>query len=299
MIIDSHAHYAHPRFRANIPYFGAKDETFAVDHADKETLISSMRQQGIMGFIEPSIGFDQIENQAAFVSAHRDFAWMALGVHPTRCIHVPWEKREKVKEYAESYPIIAIGETGLDYHYKRKKQHRFRQKRWFIYQLKLADQLNLPLVLHIRKADRDGLRILKRYKNMLHGGVAHCFVGDHKLAEKYIALGLALGVGGRLLDDTAEGRALQDTVANVPLTSLLVETDAPYVLPKISEQIVSDKDRKKLCNTSLILPAVIRRIAELRGEPYDAVEAQIYRNTLRIFKLDQQEENSNESIAEE
>ncbi len=285
MIIDSHAHYAHARFDVEIPYLRAQNGEYTVCRADREGLLAEMRKHHIVGFIEPSIGFDSIEKQLTLVSEHRAFMWAALGVHPTRCIHTAWENRQKVKEYAENNNIIAIGETGLDYHYPREKQHRLRQKRWFVYQLKLADRLRLPLVLHIRMADKDALKILKKYKTRLHGGVVHCFTGDHRLAEEYIALGFTIGIGGKLLCDDAEGHALRDTVAHVPSDALLVETDAPYVLPDIDELICSGHQRKKLCNSSLILPMVIRRIAELRGEDPEAIEDTIYRNTVRVFKL--------------
>ena len=154
--------------------------------------------------------------------------------------------------------------------------------KWFIYQINLAHRLQLPLVLHIRKADRDGLAILRLFKKKLHGGVAHCFTGDSKVAKKYIDLGLSIGIGAKLLDDDDEGRALSDAVANVPLTSILVETDAPFVLPKD----IDKQGHKKLCNTSLILPSVIERIAMLRKESVEQVEETIYQNTVKLFGLD-------------
>ncbi len=285
MIIDSHAHYAHPRFDTEFPYLDRENGAYTVSRAHREELLAEMRDQQIVGFIEPSIGFDSIEKQLKLVSAHSPYMWAAIGVHPTRCIHTPWKNRKKVTEYAEESHPIAIGETGLDYHYPRNQQHRLRQKRWFVYQLKLAHRLNLPLVLHIREADGDALKILKKYRALLHGGVVHCFGGDHRLAEEYISLGFTIGIGGKLLCPDEQGRALCDTVKHVPLTHLLVETDAPFVLPDTAELTCSGNQRKKLCNSSLILPAVIRKIAELRGESHETVEETIYQNTVRTFGL--------------
>ncbi|MBQ8408319.1 MAG: TatD family hydrolase [Clostridia bacterium] len=285
MIIDSHAHYAHPRFDTEIPYLREENGAMKVCRADREALLAELKKNGIAGVIEPSIGFDSIEKQLTIVSEHSDFMWATVGVHPTRCINTAWEKRRSVEKYAEKSDLIAIGETGLDYHYPRNQQHRLRQKRWFVFQIKLADKLNLPLILHVRAADRDALRILKKHKARLHGGVAHCFSGDAQLAREYIGLGFAIGIGGRLLCNDEQGRALCDAVKHVPLSSILVETDAPFVLPDTDELQCSGKQRRKLCNSSLILPAVIRRIAEIRGEAYASVEDAIYQNTVRVFGL--------------
>ena len=285
MIIDSHAHYAHPRFDTEFPYLDREDNTYTVNRADREALLADMREQQIVGFIEPSIGFDSIEKQLKLVAAHSPYMWAAIGIHPTRCIHTPWKSRKKVAQYAEEAHPIAIGETGLDYHYPRNQQNRLRQKRWFIYQLKLAHRLGLPLVLHIREADRDALKILKKYRSLLHGGVVHCFGGDHHLAEEYIGLGFTVGIGGKLLCSDDQGKILCDTVKHIPLTSLLVETDAPFVLPDIADLPCSGNQRKKICNSSLILPIVIQKIAELRGESCKAVEDTIYQNTVKTFGL--------------
>ncbi len=281
MIIDSHAHYAYSWFKDEFSYLDYENGEYCIKRGKREDLFEEMRKKGIVGFIEPSIGFKNIEDQLFLEKKHQGFLWVALGVHPTRCINTPWEYRKRVAEYAEKENIVAIGETGLDYHHPRKKQKRLRQMKWFLYHLGLAHRLSLPLVLHIRDADRDGLAILKLFKNKLHGGVAHCFKGDSKIAKKYVELGLAIGIGGKLLGDDEEGKALADAVKNVPISSILVETDAPYVLPRE----LTWQDCKKLCNSSLILTAVIERIAAIRGESREYVEEAIYQNTIRIFGL--------------
>ncbi len=290
MIIDSHAHYAHPKFGTEFPYLCEEDGKWTVRHGTRDQLLAEMQENGITGFIEPSIGFDDIDRQMALVDANKACMWAAMGVHPTRCIRTLGKNRARLRQRAEQAradgaEIVAIGETGLDYHYPRREQHRLRQKRWFVHQIKLADHLGLPLVLHVRDADGDALRLLRRHCAKLHGGVIHCFHGDLPTAEAYISLGYALGIGGKLLWDDEEGRRLSETVRQVPLSALLVETDAPFVFPDMGDGVAGKNQRKKLCNTSLILPAVIRRIAELRGEPRETVEETIYQNTIRVFGL--------------
>lgn len=288
MIIDSHAHYAHARYEAEFPCLYKDGNGYGVRRTNRNQLFEEMRKNGIVGLIEPSIGFDAIEKQMSLVSFHNEYVWGAIGVHPTRCIHTDWGKRKMLMEYAERFHPVAIGETGLDYHYPRMKQHRLRQKRWFIYQIKLADRWKLPLVLHIRDADQDALKILKKYKNKLHGGVVHCFGGDYSCAKEYILLGFALGIGGKFLSGNGT-KPLEEAVKNVSLSDLLVETDAPFVLPETGELSCSKKQRQKLCNSSLILPNVIGKIADLRAEERVTVEETIYQNTLRVFRLNEEE----------
>ena len=294
MIIDSHAHYAHGRFDNEFPCLCVDNETYSVCSADRKKLLDEMKSRGIIGSIEASIGFNDIEKQMQTVRENSSCMWSSLGVHPTRCIHTAWKNRKKLTEYAEKYQPIAVGETGLDYHYPRGEQHRLLQKMWFVYQIKLAKKLGLPLILHIRDADADALKILKKYRSQLLGGVAHCFSGDAETAMEYISLGFAVGIGGKLLCDDEKGRILSETVKNIPLSSIVVETDAPFVLPDIGEIKCSRNQRRKLCNSSLILPQLVRRIAELREEDCEYVEEAIFQNTVRVFSLTFEEGMVNE-----
>ena len=296
MIIDSHTHYAHARYDHEFPYPEEQNGIYSVQRATREQLLANMKTNGIVGIIEAAIGLDGIENQIALASGSSLCTWITVGVHPTRCIHTPWKFRKKVTDYANTANPVAIGETGLDYHYPRKKQHRLRQNIWFRYHLRLADRLKLPLVLHIRSADKYALPILQKYRFRLHGGVVHCFSGDAALAEQYINLGFALGIGGKLLCDDEQGKTLCETIKHVPLDALVAETDAPFVLPDMGKLPCSRKQLRKLCNSSLILPAVIRKIAELKSQDYETTERAIYRNTIRIFRLPIREDDNNGSL---
>ena len=199
MIIDSHSHYFHHKFDARSPCIFEKNGELGTLTLDREELLLKMREEGVAGFVEPSIGLDTIEKQLELSQAHSSFMWSTVGVHPTRCIRTPWKKRKQLFEYAKAPSVVAVGELGLDYHIPRKAQHRFWQKAWFLYQIKLAHRLHLPLVLHIREADRDAVKILRRNKGRLGGGVVHCFSGSLENARDYVALGLSLGIGGKLL----------------------------------------------------------------------------------------------------
>ena len=288
MIIDSHTHYANFQFDREAPRLCEQNGEYAAFRASREELIEKMKSEGIVGVIEPSIELENIEKQIDLAKKHSGWMRVAVGVHPTRAIRTDWEDRKTIDSFAKHESVVAIGETGLDYHYKRFQQHRKVQKKWFLYQLELAHRHALPLVLHIRNADKDALAILKKHREKLHGGVAHCFTGDDKLAKKYVELGFVIGIGGKLLGNDSEAMELCRTVKYLPPESIVVETDAPLVIPKdVKKEIVSSTNQwKKLSNSSLILARIIRKIAEIRGEDTDAVALAVYRNTLRAFDLE-------------
>lgn len=283
MLIDSHAHYAHARYDTEFSCLSfGKDGYFVARHA-RASLIAAMRDSGICSFIEPSIDPGNIEEQLAIVSTYGGFA--AIGVHPKIAASTKLAARRKLLQYAKADRVIAIGETSLDYHLPNLQKQKWKQKRWFITLVKLAHRLKLPLILHVRDADRDALKVLNRYKRCLHGGVAHCFSGNIETANQYIALGFSIGIGGSLLTSGDRAANLRNTVRNVPLKAILVETDAPYVLPDIGELGCSKSQRKKLVNSSLILPRVIGEIADIKGMLVSYVEDEIYKNTVRVFDL--------------
>lgn len=286
MIIDSHAHYSHKLYEGEFNCLGIENGSYSLEKNDLEGLFDRMRESRIVLSIEPATSLEKIKDQLELKEKHGDCVRLAMGLHPKRCAAVPFRARKLLLEYAENTDIIAIGETGLDYSMPRLKQNRLRQRRWFIYQIKLAGKLRLPLILHVRDAEEDALRILRRYRKHLCGGVAHCFHGDTKTANAFIDLGFSLGIGGKLLQKGSDADVLAESVRSVPLSALIVETDAPYVLPDVSEMECSGRQRKKMRNSSLILPMIIERIASLRGITAEEAEQAIYDNTLRTFRIE-------------
>ena len=219
-VIDSHIHLSYRHFDQTFPYIGMEDDKYVLLSGDRNSLIAK------------------------------------VGNHPTRCIKSNLRDFKRIEEYSKREGVIAIGETGLDYHYERREQHRIRQKIWFRWQIGLADKLGLPLILHIRMANEDAIAILRKNKKKLHGGVCHCFNSGPEEAKIYTEeLGLHLGIGGALLMKPEYSEPLRRAVAEVPLEYLLLETDGPYVKPERPEDI-SGKKWSKARNTSLILPAV-------------------------------------------
>jgi TatD DNase family protein len=208
----------------------------------------------------------------------------AIGVHPTRAIHTRWADRKKLWQLTAADGVVAIGETGLDYHYERKEQHRLKQYLWFFYQLGLARKRKKPVIYHVRDAHSDVLRILKRHPARKLGGVIHCFTGTRQDAESYVALGLHIGIGGAILQQPERAESLWEAVKAIPLERILVETDAPFVLPYCKD-VFKPKQVRRTRNTSLVLPAVIGKIAQLKGVSHEEVEIVTARNAIRLFGL--------------
>lgn len=310
MIIDSHIHLSHRRYAGEFPYLCYEDGAFAIQKAKREQLIQRFKQEGIQACIEPAIEIWSNEELLALADQYPDFLFPAVGVHPTRTYRYSnkglnqkkkkkkgtkaqknksasakllWKQRKQLALYADHPQVIAIGETGLDYHQERAKQHRLRQKRWFLFQLHLAHKKNLPVILHIRKADADAIRILSLFKNWIHGGVCHCFTGTLEQARIYIKMGLKLGIGGELLKDTTIRDSLEQVIVETSLRDILLETDGPHEKP--DRLNLPEKDVENARNTSLILPAVAERIAELKQISIEEVLAITSENTIKLFRL--------------
>ena len=286
-MIDSHIHLTYKYFDQIFPYIDFDGEDFKiVADGRRDALIDEMKSRGISCCIEPAIDVDSNELLLNLSKGCDGFIYPAVGNHPTRCINSKLRDFKRVKKFSEGDGIIAIGETGLDYHYERKDQHRLKQKIWFQWQINLADKLGLPLILHIRQADEDAVKILRKNQKKLHGGVCHCFCGGADIARIYTEeFGLCLGIGGTLLMKPKYRRQMEETVIATPIEYLLLETDGPYVKPERPDA-VTGKKWTKARNTSLILPAVAEKIAYLKGISVEEVLRITEENTKRVFKIE-------------
>ena len=257
---------------------------YALKEGDREQLFQELVDTNIPYSIEPGVSLQSCEEVLQLCSEYPGRIFPATGVHPTRSIFEKWSDRHKLAAYANTPDVIAIGEIGLDYHYKREEQHRLKQHIWFIYQLNLAWKLKLPVILHVRDAHEDALRILRWHPARKLGGVIHCFYGSKEIAEQYLKLGYHFGIGGSVLQLEERAKDLWEAIPHIPLERILVETDAPFILPYCKDEI-QPKLLRRARNTSLILPAVIKKIAELKGVSLDEVEQATTTNVTRLFNL--------------
>ena len=284
MIIDSHAHYNNNAYKKPFRYLTYGDDGYALKEGDREQLFQELLQNNIPYSIEPGVSLESCKEVLELTSEYPGRISPAIGFHPTRSIFEKWSDRHKLAVYANTPGVIAIGEIGLDYHYKREEQHRLKQHIWFIYQLNLAWKMKLPVILHVRDAHDDALRILKWHPARKLGGVIHCFYGSKEIAEQYLKLGYHIGIGGSVLQLEERAKDLWESVPHIPMDRILVETDAPFILPYCKD-VIQPKLLRRARNTSLILPAVIKKIAELKGISANEVERATTENTIRLFSL--------------
>ena len=144
--------------------------------------------------------------------------------------------------------------------------------------------MKLPVILHVRDAHEDALRILRWHPARKLGGVLHCFYGSKEIAEQYLKLGFHIGIGGSVLQLEERAKDLWESIPRIPMNRILVETDAPFILPYCKD-VIQPKLLRRARNTSLILPAVIKKIAELKGVSADEMEETTTNNVIRLFRL--------------
>ena len=284
MIIDSHAHYNNNAYKKPFRYLSYDKDGYSIKEGDREQLFRELLEANIPYSIEPGVSLQSCEEVLQLCVEYPGRIFPAIGIHPTRSIFEKWADRHKLDAYANTPGVIAIGEIGLDYHYKREEQHRLKQDLWFIYQLNLEWKIKLPVILHIRDAHEDALRILRWHPAKKLGGVIHCFYGSKEIAEQYLKLGYHIGIGGSVLQLEERAKNLWEAIPQIPLDRIMVETDAPFVLPYCKD-VIQPKLLRRARNTSLILPAVINKIAELKGISAEEVEQATTENTIRLFKL--------------
>ena len=289
MIIDSHAHYNNNAYKKPFRYLTYGEDGYALKEGELPQLMQEMEDADIRYFIEPGVSLQSCGEVLELAAQYPGRIFPAVGIHPTRSIFEKWSDRNKLDAYSNKPGVIAVGEIGLDYHYKREEQHRLTQYLWFIYQLNLAWKRKLPVILHVRDAHEDALRILRMHPARKLGGVVHCFYGSKEIAEQYLKLGYHIGIGGSVLQMEERAQDLWGAIPHIPLERILLETDAPFILPYCKD-VIQPKLLRRARNTSLILPAVIQKIAELKGLSADEVEQATAENTINLFKLPIQNE---------
>ncbi len=201
------------------------------------------------------------------------------GVHPHHAAELDAAALAELRQLATEPGIVAIGECGLDYF--RNYSPREAQLSAFSRQLELAAVAGKPVFLHQRDAHADFLAVLREHRAGLAGGVAHCFTGDERELDDYLDLGLAIGITGWICDER-RGRHLHALVARIPATQLMIETDAPYLLPRTLRPRPASRR-----NEPAWLREVARVVAEARGEPLDTLAAATSATAERLFALPQ------------
>ena len=205
-----------------------------------------------------SESLEVIEICKKYNQLYPDMLSATVGIHPHYADEFNSNCLQQLDSLAKQPEVVAIGETGLDFN--RNFSTPSNQITAFEAQLELASKLEMPLFMHERDAANKQLEIVKAYRDDFSKGVVHCFTGDRKTLFSYLDLDLHIGITGWVCDPK-RGLELQKIVSNIPLNRLMIETDAPYLLPKNINPAPKNKR-----NEPAFLTEVLRGIAEVRDE---------------------------------
>jgi TatD DNase family protein len=254
MLIDSHAHLEMPDFRR-----------------DLEEVIQRARASGVEYIF--TVGTEKKDWKRALEIAHtHSSVYAILGVHPHNAKEINDQTYPTLKELCRNEKVKAYGEIGLDFF--RNLSPRDIQLKRFREQIGLARELKLPIVVHDREAHQQTLDVLKSEKAEKCGGIVHCFSGDDEMAKACIDMGFYISVPGSITYKNAE--RFQEIVKKIPLESLLVETDAPFLTP------VPFRGKR---NEPSFVRYTAQKVADIKKISFEKVAEVTIENAMRIYNL--------------
>lgn len=254
MIFETHAHYDDKQF----------DE-------DRDELLQSLSAAGVDKVVNIGASMDSNGKILELMDKY-DFLYGALGIHPSDTKQLEETGIGWLREACKHPKCVAIGEIGLDYYWE--KEDRETQKKWFREMLNLARDQKLPVVIHSRDAAQDTIDIMKEENAQEIGGVIHCFSYSKEIAKIFLDMGFYIGVGGVVT--FSNGKKLKETVEEIPMERIVLETDCPYLAP------VPFRGKR---NNSAYLTYVIEEIAKIKGLTTDEVERITYENAMKLYRM--------------
>jgi len=245
--------------------------------ADRDAVLASAAARGVTRIVVTGTSVTSSVQAAALCEVHPKSLFATAGVHPHHAAEFDQHTAVALRSLLAAPQLVAVGECGLDFF--RDYSPREAQRRAFAAQLELAAEVRKPVFLHQRDAHDEFVAMLAPHRASLVGGVAHCFTGGPKELEAYLALDLYIGVTGWVCDER-RGAELRAAVPLIPLERLLIETDAPYLLPRNLKP--PPRGRR---NEPQFLAHVLERVAALREQPVDVVARATTANAERLFGL--------------
>ncbi|HWJ35785.1 MAG TPA: TatD family hydrolase [Steroidobacteraceae bacterium] len=249
-------------------------ESFSDDRAE---VIARAVEAGVTRQVVTGADLGSSSAAAAIAAAYPSRLWSTAGVHPHHATSFDPARHDELLELLTRPQVVAVGECGLDYF--RNFSPPAAQRAAFIAQLEIAVTTRKPVFLHQRDAHDDFKAILQDFRASLVGGVAHCFTGHSGELEDYLALSLSIGVTGWVCDER-RGAHLREAVPHIPADRLMIETDAPYLLPRDL-----DPKPKSRRNEPAYLVHIARTVARIRNEPWETVAATSTQNAVKFFGL--------------
>jgi TatD DNase family protein len=244
---------------------------------DRREMLARAAAAGVARLVVTGTSVTRSVQASALAEAHVGVLFATAGVHPHHASEFDAHTAAALRTLVGNVACVAVGECGLDFF--RDYSPRDAQREAFAAQLELAAACGKPVFLHQRDAHEEFVAMLKPTRAALTGGVAHCFTGGPAELEAYLDLDLYIGVTGWVCDER-RGADLRAALPRIPLERLLVETDAPYLLPRDLEP----KPRGRR-NEPAYLAHIVERIAALRSEPVDIVSRATTTNAERLFRL--------------
>lgn len=245
---------------------------------DREDVLQRAADAGVAQMIVTGSSVQSNRDAVSLAAEHPGVLYATAGMHPHHASEYDSNCAGQIRQLAENGKVVAIGECGLDYF--RNFSPRDAQLKAFRSQLDIAVDTGLPVFLHNRDAHDDFVEVLEPTLPKLSRAVAHCFTGEHESLREYLAMGLYIGVTGWICDER-RGAHLKDIVSVVPDDRLMIETDAPYLLPRTIQP--KPKTRR---NEPMHLVEVLRAVAEARGQSEEHVAAITTQNAQHFFGLD-------------
>ncbi len=252
-LLDSHAHY--------------NDEKF---DDDRDTIIKEAYNSGITTIINAGYSLES-SKKAIEIANQYEFMYVTVGVSPNDIEDLKGNYIEDIEELAKSHKVVAIGEIGLDYYWN--KENKEKQKEIFMEQIKLANKLELPIVIHTREAVMDTIDILKKIECKKRG-VFHCCPLNRELVKEALKLGFYISFAGPVTFKNSKNA--EEIVNLVPIEKILIETDSPYLSPE------PVRGRR---NDSRNVKYIAQKIADIKGLTIEEVAKQMHKNIEKIFNM--------------
>ncbi|KDR94254.1 TatD DNase family protein [Peptoclostridium litorale DSM 5388] len=255
MLFDTHAHIT--------------DEKF---DSDRQEILKAIEESKVEYVVNPAVDIPS-SVQAIKLAKENSFVYAAVGVHPHEAKDFDEDSIDVLRELAKSQKVVAIGEIGLDYYYDFSP--RDIQKKFFRMQIELANELNLPIIVHDRDAHADTMEIIKKFKKAETGCVLHCYSGSAEMAMEYVKMGCYISIAGPVtFKNNKKGEAV---VREVPIERLLIETDSPYLTPHPYRGKRNDPTKVEY---------VADKIAQIKGMSYEKACDITTENAKNFFGID-------------
>ena len=247
---------------------------------DIEAVVARAREAGVETIIVTGSSRDSSVQALELARRHPGFLYATAGLHPHHASDWSTALAQQFRDLAQHAEVVSLGECGLDYF--RDLSPRADQRRAFAAQLQLAVELKKPVFLHQREAHGDFAAILREHRASLAGAVVHCFTDTRAALDECLALDCYIGITGWVCDER-RGAPLREVVSHIPDDRLLIETDAPYLVPHNAP-----RDRTRVSgrrNEPALLPYVVQTLAALRGQTVEHIAAISTHNARCLFRL--------------